>query len=665
MSKFQTNLLHQTPFYLFSLCCILLTGCGSDDKGNQATSPSSIEQPVEPSPTEIVNNDDPTLKNFLDVIDNHCVQCHQNNATGNFRSLVSADDWRNSGYVVAGNPADSLIYQRLINNGGDMPLAGQALDDADLKIIEAFILSLAGKELVDADGTSYQSCQDQNAFLQPRSVRRLSDEEYKRTIRQITNNQIAEEQLSLVKSPKIKGMDNVWTELGLSRMHTEALARNAKTIAASLTNETSQYLPSSCLLSVETDCWKDLREEIAKLYKRPLSDQEYTSIKNFYSQARNDIGLNHKESLSFLFEAILQSPSFLYRTELGKLEGNEDSSSLTRLTNFEIANQLSYFLTGKLPDDELWQAAKDQDLSQADVREKQALRLMNSPDFSQHMSEFARKWLDLDQIKDIEKNPEYYPNATSELMQAFDQEISLLLQDYFGEVSQKVQNLLLSDYTFINRDLANFYEIPYSGEWQQSSLIGTERQGILSTAAFNTRHAHPGESSPILRGKLIAERLLCINLPRPPPNIDPLPAAESEETLSTRERVEQHVSNPNCASCHQLMDPLGFALEGFDAIGQIRTTQFGKPIDTQDSYEFDAGITTTYSNFMEMNQALADSQRFKDCMQHVVQKFAFGRTDQELSCSKNSDSKPVTSIASLFLNLITDDKFILRTQTGS
>jgi hypothetical protein len=312
-----------------------------------------------------------------------------------------------------------------------------------------------------------------------------------------------------------------------------------------------------------------------RAYRRPLSAAERADLESLYTELRAD-GLSHADATRMLLTRTLVSPAFLYRAE--RSPSTEESASVT---DHELASRLSYFLWSSTPDAELLTLAHQKRLHDPQVLSQQVHRMLQDPKLRRLASEFALQWLHLYGFEHTnEKSERHFPTFAG-LRGAMQEETVLFFSDLFANDRSLLQ-MLDADYTWLNQSLAEFYGIPgVEGDaWTRISGVRSYgRGGILTQASVLSKHSGASRTSPILRGNWLSEVVLGEKLPRPPKNVPPLADAVPAE-LTEREATERHSSDPACAKCHARVDPFGFALEQFDAIGRFRTHDLnGRPIN--------------------------------------------------------------------------------------
>jgi hypothetical protein len=316
-------------------------------------------------------------------------------------------------------------------------------------------------------------------------------------------------------------------------------------------------------------------------YRRPLTDADVMPLLSFYAQGRTEGGF--ESGVELALRRLLVSPSFLFRIE--RDPPNTSRNSVYRLSNLEIASRLSFFLWSTIPDDTLLDLAARNQLSNPVVLEAQVRRMLASPKARALVDNFASEWLYLRNLPAFRPDEELFPDFDDSLRQAFRTETEMFFDSILRD-NRKVTELLSANYTFLNERLARHYGVPnvYGSQFRRVTLpreMSTVRAGLLGHGSILAVTSYPTRTSPVLRGKWVLDNLLGTPPPEPPANVPALKEnLEGAAALSVRERLEQHRSNPGCASCHKIMDPIGFSLERFDAVGRWRDVgEDGVPID--------------------------------------------------------------------------------------
>ncbi len=326
-----------------------------------------------------------------------------------------------------------------------------------------------------------------------------------------------------------------------------------------------------------------------RAFRRPLSTTEASGLRDLYRRLRAE-QIPHDEAIRLVLARVLAAPTFLYR-----IEKPPSGPKAAPVSDWELASRLSYFLWSSLPDDELRSEAAAGRLHHPEVVVSQARRMAKDPRVRRLATEFACQWLHIYDFDSLdEKSPRHFPTFAA-LRGAMHEEAILFFTDMFQN-DGSVLSALEGDHTFLNEALAKHYGIPgvIGPEWRRVDGVRKYgRGGILGLAATLAKQSGASRTSPILRGNWVAEVLLGEKLPRPPKTVPRLPDDETAtQELTTRQLVERHTADPQCASCHSRIDAFGYALEAYDAIGRRRDRDLGnRPIDTaarlRDGTEFD------------------------------------------------------------------------------
>jgi len=340
-------------------------------------------------------------------------------------------------------------------------------------------------------------------------------------------------------------------------------------------------------------CAESILSSLAtKAYRRPLTPEDLAGPMSFYDDAAATGGF--EIGVRTALQAILASPWFIFRLERPPAGAKPGESY--RLADVDLASRLSFFLWGTSPDEELLELAEAERLSDRGVLEQQVGRMLADPRAEALATRFASQWL---RLQDAEKNsPDsyLYPDFTAQLRSDMVRETQLLFEHLVRE-NRSLFELITADYTFANERLARHYGIPgvAGPEFRRVEYPDATRRGVLGHGSMLLLTSMANRTSPVLRGKWVMEVLMGAPPPSPPPDVPAFETTESAAAgrlLTTRERMEEHRSNPTCNACHRLMDPIGLALDNFDVTGRWRTRENGRPLDTRGTFYDDTPLSS-------------------------------------------------------------------------
>jgi hypothetical protein len=355
-----------------------------------------------------------------------------------------------------------------------------------------------------------------------------------------------------------------------------------------------------------------------RAYRRPVTTADVDRLMRCFHLATKH-GQRFERGIQLAVEGALISPDFLFRVE------RERPSDAGMLGQYEMASRLSYFLWSSMPDEELMSLAAKGKLQDPKVLAAQARRMLKDPKARALADNFAAQWLTLRKLAIVQPNPRQFPQFNNSLRQAMRTETEMFFEAVARE-DRSVLDFLDGRYSYVNGPLSKLYGIPgvTGDEFRHVWLTGEQRRGVLTQASVLTVTSNPTRTSPVKRGKWVLEQILGTPPPPQPANVPPLPEGRRGQPLqgTLRQRMERHRSDPMCASCHQQMDPIGFGMENFDAIGRWRTTDGGQPIDASgvlpDGQKFDGQA--------ELVQILkAKRTLFLRCLTGKLLTYALGR----------------------------------------
>ena len=393
-------------------------------------------------------------------------------------------------------------------------------------------------------------------------------------------------------------------------------------------------------------------EHIArKLYRRDLENTEKDRLEDFLENTH----INSEDlytTIEYGIAIVLQSPHFLYRQEIGDAQGN--------LSSFELASRLSFLLWNSSPDEELLDVASSNDILHSEILIEQATRMMNDSRFQQGLRSIFTDFFALQNLQTLTKDPLVFTHANPDLGKSAEEETLRLLEYIILDQDDDFRTFLTSQTTFVDRRLAALYNIPAPSptDFAMTYLEESDgRRGFLGQASFLALQSHATSSSATLRGLFVRSRLLCQSIPAPPADVDTsIPEADaSSPTL--RERIQSHLSDENCAICHQLTDLVGLGFENFDGIGRWRNQENGANIDP--SGELDG---TSFDNAWQLSQRIADNENFTKCMTKQLIQYTTGHVlenseKEHLHWLHNQFAFEQYSFQALLIEMISSDWF--------
>jgi hypothetical protein len=406
------------------------------------------------------------------------------------------------------------------------------------------------------------------------------------------------------------------------------------------------------------ECADDILRGFAyRAWRRPPTDAEVDRLREFVTLAEGQ-GDDFETGIRLALQATLLSPHFIYRVEI---DPAPTSLEPHLLTDFELASRLSYFIWSSMPDDELLAAADAGLLRDPSEIEAQALRMLDDPKARALVDNFAGQGLFTRDVAEVAPDYMLFPTFDDELREAMRLETETFFQSFL-EDDLPVTEMLTADWGFVNDRLAEHYGMTPPGSTTPTRVtLPADRRGLLGQGSVLTVTSHAARTSIVKRGRWILEQLLCEPPPPPPPGVDTT-IDTTGATGTLRERMEAHRANPTCAGCHSRMDPLGFALEHFDAVGAWRELDNGEPIDATGTLlpqgaDFDGAV--------ELSGALAEDPRFPACVTRQLYTYALGRgpelsDDPYLQRITEGFASDGYQLRALIVGIVTSDPFRMR-----
>jgi Protein of unknown function (DUF1592)/Protein of unknown function (DUF1588)/Protein of unknown function (DUF1595)/Protein of unknown function (DUF1585)/Protein of unknown function (DUF1587) len=475
-------------------------------------------------------------------------------------------------------------------------------------------------------GAGGASVADPNA-AGPLPVRRLTAREYLNTVRDLLGD-------TSLAPGDLPGETDDLSNNGfpfrqpttIATLDATNIQEAAESLAKAASTKLSSILPCTpANASAEASCANQFVTTFGlKVYRRPPNATEIADLKALYDKGRMTLGLDFNGAIGLLIEAMLQAPQFLYHSEVDAGPAVKDAGMI-QLGNYQVASRLSYFLWGSMPDATLFQAAGAGQLSTAAGIETQAKRMLADDKARDGVADFVDDLFDVNVLASRPKDMTVYSTWNQDLASAMETEVrTFAVSNILG--TGLLSDLLTGTTSSVNQSLAAVYGVSgVSGTAPKTvTLNSSQRGGLLTLAGFLAATGAADGSSPVRRGHAVFTRLLCGVLPNPPPNVPPVqpPAAG----LTTRERFEQHDQNACTGTCHSAMDPIGFAFEHYDGIGQFRMTDQNLPVSASGSITLD-GQKQSFADAIELGRLLAASPQVQSCFATQVTRYALNRWD--------------------------------------
>lgn len=489
----------------------------------------------------------------------------------------------------------------------------------------------------------------------PTPLRRLTRFEYNSTVQDLLSTSLSPAD-SFPADEVVDGFTNNAVVLTISSLHAEKYMESAEELAAEALTHLPALLPCDPTSLGETACAEAFASAFGRrAFRRPLEPEDFATLMEAYS-----LGTSFENGIELMLRAVLQSPHFLFRVEL--TGGDRSASEMVRLNAFETATRLSYLIWSSCPDDILLDAAATGGLDTPEQVSTMARSMWADPRARRAVTEFYEQWLELNRLDTASKDPAAFPLFSEVLRDAMKTEGRAFIESILFERGGTFSELLTSPLGLPTGPLAELYGIAESAA--VTDLSPEERAGILTLPAFLAVQAHPDQTAPVLRGKFVRKKLLCHDVPPPPDDVN-LSAPEISEGATARERFSAHSSEDGCVGCHQLMDPLGFPFESYDAIGAFRTTDGGRELDLTGEFINTRGIDGPFQNLHEMVDVLSNAPEVQDCMARQWFKFALGRTEEagdvcSLSPLQNAFAQSGGSLVELLLGTTQTEAFLYR-----
>jgi hypothetical protein len=496
----------------------------------------------------------------------------------------------------------------------------------------------------------------------PQELRRLTAAQYDQTLRDLFADP-ATPTTPVFSDPIVLGFTADTDALVVQALGAQQLMDQAERVAHwAVTTHLPQL--ATCTTTDATCRQQFIRAFGKRAFRAPLTDARVSAYDAIFAAESS-----FQDGAEAVIGAMLQSPYFLYRRELGVADPAQPGT--VALTPYEIASSLSYLLTGSMPDATLMAAADSGALASPAEIDRQAQRLLQTPSAQDAVMSFMTGWLNLGKLTTTVKDDTVF-KLTDGLRAAMAGETRALLVDAVFTSNGALGDVLTAPYSFLNHDLATHYGLPQAGslgsDFQKVPYAaGSRDAGILAHGSVLVGNAGAAESSPVQRGKLVRTRLLCQDLPPPPANLD-TKLKPPTQTETTRAHFEEHSSNAVCSSCHHLMDPIGFAFEHYDAFGRWRDQENGTPVDVKGTI-FNAmpGVDVPVDGISGLSSYLATNPATNQCLVRYWAYYAFGSASWDGdACTYDAittdAAQSQTKLKSVLMGIVHAPRFTRRTQ---
>jgi len=507
--------------------------------------------------------------------------------------------------------------------------------------------SRPGDDREPRGSASVPICSAEDGSLGTAPLRRLTRFEYGRTLSELTgvSPSVADE---LPPDEKSLGFDGMAGTYSVSTLHASKYFEVASSVASTLVSDSARLGAfASCDPLGDAACVEAfIRAFGRRAYRRALSEGEATAMLDLYAATATP---DAAAGVRAVITAMLEAPQFLYRPEPSLEDGTPSSE-----WGSALATRLSFMLVGAAPDAALLDAADAGELDDPAGLLVQTDRLLETPRAGEAFAHFMSEWWDLDALPSVQKDQSIYHTWTPSLPEHLGRETRAFIDAAWSE-TPSLDTLLAAPVTYVDATLASFYGLPpVSGAgYVKVQLDPTRAAGLLTQGSFLAVHAKANQTSPVHRGKFVREKLLCDPPSPPPPEIVVRPPTV-DPRLSTRERFAAHTQNPTCASCHAMMDPIGFLFEHYDAAGRWRDTDGGKPVDAS-GYLEDTDVDAELDGVPALAERLLASEQVRQCVARQWFRYAFGR-----DATTNADTCTVDALASELVRTRGDLRAVIR-----
>jgi hypothetical protein len=449
------------------------------------------------------------------------------------------------------------------------------------------------------------------------SIRRLTRDEYDNTVRDLLGDDTRPAR-DFPADVGSLGFDNNAASLSIPPVLVEKLEIAADALVEATwkreASGTKRVRICEPVAPQDRDCASRILQKLAtRAFRRPVAKEELDALLGLYDRSKQ-AGDLPEAAVKVAMKGVLMAPQFIFRIETAPAPG-------APLDDFALASRLSYFLWGSMPDDPLYALAEKGMLRNDKTLRAQAERMLRDQRADGLVQRFAGQWLKLGDLEAFTPDPAVYPNVTQSLKQAMQGETLAFVKAFLRE-DLSALDMLDANFTYVNSELARHYGLSGGADhWPKTTFpANSPRAGLLTHASVLATTSLPDRTSVIHRGVFLLERFTCFEPPPPPPNVPPIPPA-GPKARTGRERLEMHRANPACSGCHDIIDPMGFALEHFDVVGKYRDTEGGAPIDASGTFG-----GKTFRGARELATVLKADPAVPACLTRKLYSFALART---------------------------------------
>ncbi len=491
-------------------------------------------------------------------------------------------------------------------------------------------------------------------------LRRLTRLEYNNTVRDLLGDSTRP---GSSFASDLEGEGGFVTGGIVSQVEADQYLEAGDRLATAAVRDLDKLLPCKPV-GVEDACAADFVAKVGRrAYRRPLYADETKDLKDLYDWAKTN-KFDFATRIQMILTTMLQSPNFLYRWEFGTPMAGKPR--LNVLTSHELASRLSYALWSSMPDDDLFKAADAGLLVKPAEIEAQAVRMLASPKARDSLSRFRSGWLHFIDGADVPKDLKKFKSWSPQMLAALDAENEEFVVRTMMAGADGFSALFTADYSFGGEAAAKFYGVVgVAGTMPQKIAFPPEqdRAGVLTHASFLARNSGPSAPSPVRRGHTVREQFLCDPPPPPPKDLNPVPPTEGMKTI--RQQVLEHQKDPACFGCHQMMDGFGLALEGFDAVGLVRSMDGAQPVNPSGEVLWPGKTTpVSFRGARELGNALAVDTSAQRCFVQQFFRFTMGRQDTDdgftIDATLDGFKKAKLDIRQLMVALVRSEAFRYR-----